>query len=81
MIMVLASDAKDVQGQIFNVGSDAQNYQILEVAKMFKDDIKFVKGREGERFESFISLKKTYKIGWKPRIKLKNYIRNFKENL
>tara|TARA_Y100001963_G_C6763515_1_gene440908 strand:+ start:946 stop:1929 length:984 start_codon:yes stop_codon:yes gene_type:complete len=33
MMMVLGAQSSDVQGQIFNVGCDDQNYQILEVAK------------------------------------------------
>ena len=33
MMMVLGAESSDVQGQIFNVGCDDQNYQILEVAK------------------------------------------------
>lgn len=33
MVMLLGADKKDINGQIFNVGSDEQNYQIFNLAE------------------------------------------------
>jgi len=59
--------------------SNKQSYSILEVAKMFKSKIKFLKKRPGERYSSALtsmnlSNKVHKKFGKK---KLKDYINNF----
>jgi len=41
MIAVLAASDDDVNGQIFNVGCNEQNYQILELAKLVADGAEF----------------------------------------
>ena len=35
MVMLLGADKKDISGQIFNVGSDEQNYQIFNLMQNF----------------------------------------------
>ena len=59
-----------------------KSYSIIQVAKMFKKNIKFLPARKGERYASAltkISLNNKIKkrLG---RIDLKNYISNFKKN-
>ena len=61
--------------------SNKKSHTILEVAKMFKDDIKFLPKREGERYASALTdmnlSNKVYKLfGVK---KLSDYIENFKK--
>jgi len=60
--------------------SNSKSYSILQVAKMFKNEIVFIKQKMGERFRSSIVNKsnniKLYKINCK--MNLKNYIKNFK---
>ena len=61
----------------FHIGS-GKNYSILEVAKLFKANIKFLKERPGERFTSLSNSKKAYKtLGYKPKHDLKRYIKSF----
>jgi UDP-glucose 4-epimerase len=62
--------------------SNKKSHTILEVAKMFKDDIKFLPKRQGERYASALTdmnlSNKVYKLfGVK---KLSDYIENFKKN-
>ena len=62
--------------------SNTKSYSILEVAKMFKTKIKFLKKRPGERYASALTnmnlSNKVYKYFGK--INLKNYIGNFIKN-
>ncbi|MBD1140701.1 NAD-dependent epimerase/dehydratase family protein [Pelagibacterales bacterium SAG-MED39] len=62
--------------------SNKKSYTILEVAKMFKSKIKFLKKRPGERYASALTnmnlSNKVYKHFGK--INLKNYIKNFIQN-
>ena len=58
--------------------SNKESYSILNVAKMFKSKIKFLKKRRGERYASALTnmnlSNKVYKYFGK--IKLKEYIKN-----
>lgn len=60
--------------------SNSKSYSILQVAKMFKEEIVFIEKKRGERFSSSVVNKsnniKLYKINCK--INLKNYIKSFK---
>lgn len=60
--------------------SNSKSYTILQVAKMFKNEIVFIKQKMGERFRSSVVNKsnniKLYKINCK--MNLKNYVKNFK---
>ena len=56
-----------------------KTYKIIDVAKLFKDEITLVKERPGERFESFIDLRKSYELGWRSKINLEEYIKKVKE--
>lgn len=60
--------------------SNLKSYSILQVAKMFKKEIIFIKKKKGERFRSSVVKKsnniRLYKVDCK--ISLKNYIKDFK---
>ena len=63
--------------------SNNKSYSILKVAKMFSKKIKFIKKRKGERDKS-VNLKKINDIkiySYPCRFELKDYIKNFKNNL
>jgi len=57
-----------------------KNHRIIDVAKMFSNNIKFIPERPGEREKSTITNNNAEKIlGYKADIKLIDYIKNFKE--
>jgi len=72
--LILLIKNGDGDGYCFGTG---KKYQMVEVAKMFQKEVEFVKERKGERFESAIDLRKSYKMGWKHKIELNDYINNF----
>jgi UDP-glucose 4-epimerase len=65
-------------GYCFGTG---KSYEINKIAKMFKNDVKYIPERKGERKNSSIDFKKSLEIGWKPVKKLEDYIKSFKENI
>ncbi len=71
----LASKTKNNSEYMLGTG---KNYSVLEVAKMFNHKIKFIDKRPGERFSSKSDTKKSFKdLGYKAKIDLKDYIRDF----
>jgi nucleoside-diphosphate-sugar epimerase len=65
-------------GYCFGTG---KSYEINKIAKMFKNDVKYISERKGERTTSSIDFTKSFELGWKPKINLEEYIKSFKENL
>ena len=61
----------------YQLGS-GKNYKVLDVAKMFCNNIKYIKKRDGERFTSLsnYSLAKN-ELGYKPDYNLEEYIKKF----
>ena len=58
-----------------------KNYTVLDVAKMFKHKIRFIDKRPGERFSSKSNTKKSFKeLGYKSKIDIKDYIKDFIKN-
>ena len=57
-----------------------EDYQIIDVAKMFTNNILYLGERPGERNTTSIDLTKMSNLGWTPKHDLKNYIQNIKEN-
>ena len=55
-----------------------KSYSIIEVAKMFSENLTFIKSRKGERNNSNIDLRKIKELGWSSKNILKDYIYNFK---
>ena len=55
-----------------------KQYSIIQVAKMFKSKIIFLKSRKGERFKSFIPNNNAKKhLNFKSTIDIKDYINEF----
>ena len=63
--------------------SSKESFSIIEVAKIFQSKVRYLPKREGERFSSALTnmnlTNRVYKIFGK--IKLKEYVKNFKKNL
>tara|TARA_B110000027_G_scaffold108789_1_gene116014 strand:- start:738 stop:1616 length:879 start_codon:yes stop_codon:yes gene_type:complete len=58
-----------------------KQYSILEIAKMFKTKIKFLPPRKGERFgSSVINNNALNHLGYKPTVKINDYISNYIKN-
>ena len=58
-----------------------KTHSILEIAKMFKTKIRYLPKRPGERFGSTILNNNAKKIlGYKAKIEIRNYIKDFVEN-
>ena len=61
----------------YMLGTNKQ-YSIIQIAKMFKSKIKFLKSRKGERFKSFIPNNNAKKfLNFKSTIDIKDYIKEF----
>ena len=62
--------------------ANKQSYSILELAKMFKSQIRYLPKREGERFESALTKMNLNNkiIRLSTKIKLRDYIKNFLMN-
>ena len=58
-----------------------KKYQIIEIAKLFNHKINIIPFRKGERFSSLKISNDAYKIlGYKPKIKIEDYIKKFVKN-
>lgn len=63
----------------YMIGSN-KTYTIIQIAKMFESKIKYLPVRRGERFGSTKKNNNAKKIlGYSPKIKISNYIKNFKK--
>lgn len=67
------------RGDGYCIGTE-ETYQIVEVAKMFNNNIVYLEERLGERLSTAIDLTKMNSLGWRPKYSLKEYIRKIKEN-
>jgi UDP-glucose 4-epimerase len=65
-------------GDNYGIGND-EMYSIIEVAKMFNHRYIFIPERKGNRIFSKINTSKTKSLGWNPKYKLNEYIREFVE--
>ena len=66
-------------GDNFGIGSD-ESYSIVEIAKLFGGEIKYISERRGNRMNAAVHTDKTKKLGWSPKRNLKDYINAFKNN-
>ena len=74
--LILASEK--LSNEEYQLGSGT-DYSILEIAKMFSDDIKFVEPRKGDRKYSKANIQDTYnKLAWTPKFNLIKWINNIK---
>jgi len=75
--LAILKDSGAGDGYCFGTG---KKYTMLEVARLFKNDITMLPSRAGERFECSIDLSKSHEIGWSPRSSnLEKYIEHFKK--
>lgn len=63
-------------GDNFGIGSN-ESFSIIEVAKMFSNNIVFVPERPGNRMNSKLNCRKTKELGWRCNKNLKDYIEQF----
>jgi UDP-glucose 4-epimerase len=62
------------QGDEYGLGAP-ESYTILEIAKMFSDNIEMLPERKGNRMDSKVDTTKAEKeFGWKPEMSVKEYI-------
>lgn len=67
-------------GQVLNLGTGT-NYSINEVAKMFSNNIEYIKQRPGEAKITQADISKTFLLtGWKPEISLPQYVEGWKNS-
>lgn len=64
-------------GDEFGIGNE-ESYTVLEIAKMFGNNIKMLPARKGNRMDSEVVSSKTIKLGWNASHSIKDYIKNFK---
>lgn len=77
--LILAS--KNLNNDEYQLGSGT-DFSILEIAKMFSDDIIFVPDRKGDRKYSKANIDETYsKLGWMPNMNLKLWIDTIKNQI
>ena len=67
------------QGDDYGIGSP-ESYSILDIAKMFTDNIEMLPERQGNRMDSIVDTSKVEKeFGWKPEMTVKQYIESLKQ--
>lgn len=75
----LLMSAENFKNDEYQLGT-GRDYSILEVAKMFSDNIKFVPPRKGDRRSGLANVTETYeKLGWKAEMHLDQWIQNLKQ--
>ena len=66
------------QGDEYGIGSP-ESYSVLEIAKMFTDNIVMLPERKGNRMESIVDTTRVEKeFGWKPENNVRDYIASLK---
>lgn len=74
--LILAS--QKLKNEEYQLGS-GKDYSILEVAKMFGGEIKYLQPRPGDRKKGLANTEKTkQKLGWYPKMNLKTWINSIK---
>ena len=75
----LLSVGEKGSGDDYGLGSP-ESYSILELAKMFTDNIKMLPERKGNRMDSIVDTSKVEKeFGWKPEQTVREYIESIKK--
>jgi UDP-glucose 4-epimerase len=70
------------KGESDNFGLGApESYSVLEIAKMFEGDIEMLPARKGNRMDSTIDVTRSKELGWKSKITIKDYIKDFVKSL
>ena len=67
-------------GDEFGIGHpDA--YSVMEIAKMFSDNIVMLPERKGNRMVAGVYTEKTEKLGWKPKYDIRKYIKIIRDGI
>jgi UDP-glucose 4-epimerase len=66
-------------GDEYGIGS-TESYSIIDIARMFKNEIVFVPERRGNRMTAEVITAKTEALGWQAKKSISDYIKNFIEN-
>lgn len=67
------------QGDEYGLGSH-ESYSVLDIAKMFSDNIVMLPSRKGNRMDSIVDTSRAEKeFGWKPRHTVRDYIESLKQ--
>ncbi len=75
----LAAIGEGGQGDEYGIGSP-ESYSVLEIAKMFTDNIVMLPERKGNRMESVIDTSRVEsEFGWKPEHTVREYIESLKK--
>ena len=69
-------EASKITNEEIMIGNE-KSYSIIQVAKLFKRKIKFIREQKGERFKS---PKIINSLSFKPKKDLKEYIKTFEHN-
>jgi len=70
--LIAASQTNNEEYQL----SNEKSYNMFELVKLFNHEYKFIPERPGDRHESLVNLKETYKkLKWKPKYKLEKWIK------
>ncbi len=72
--------AEHGNGDSYDIGNE-RAYSILDLAKMFTDDIIMLPERQGNRIQSAVTPTKLYELGWKPQVTLEQHIAEFKQSV
>lgn len=67
-------------GDGYGIGADTA-YSVLDVARMFSDDIVMLPERQGNRQSGNVENQKTKELGWHPEYSLPEYIAAFKKEV
>ena len=65
-------------GDMHCIGAN-EKYKIIEVAKMFSEDIAYLPERRGNREDAELDLTKMRQLGWHAKTNLQDYIHNIKK--
>ncbi|MCC7357343.1 NAD-dependent epimerase/dehydratase family protein [Candidatus Uhrbacteria bacterium] len=76
-LMLVAEKGK---GDGYDIGNP-QAFSMIQVAKMFSEDIMMLPERKGNRQSAHIDPSKIRGLGWEPRIALTNHIEQFKKSI
>lgn len=68
------------QNDEFELGNPIKSYTILEIAKMFSDNIEFIEARKGDRIDSTLTNYKetSDKLNWLPTMSIEEWIKKLK---
>lgn len=68
------------RGDDYGLGSP-ESYSVLEIAKMFTDDIVMLPERKGNRMDSIVDTSRVeQEFGWKPQMTVREYIASIKQS-